>query len=56
MWSENRYTELTYGYENDKVNELSITGTDEKLMESMDSYKQHFLIRFNSDKKLVMCF
>ena len=44
---ENRYTELTYGYENDKVNELSITGTDEEKVDEIQwiSYKQHF---FNS--------
>jgi len=44
---ENRYTELTYGYENGKVNELSITGTDEKKVDEIQwiSYKQHF---FNS--------
>ena len=52
---ENRYTELTYGYENDKVNELSITGTDEENVDQIQwiSYKQHF---FNSilipDKKI----
>jgi YidC/Oxa1 family membrane protein insertase len=44
---ENRYTELTYGYENDKVNELSITGSDEEKVDEIQwiSYKQHF---FNS--------
>ena len=44
---ENRYSELTYGYENDKVNELSITGTDEEEVDEIHwiSYKQHF---FNS--------
>ena len=44
---ENRYTELTYGYENDKVNELSISGTDEENVDEIQwiSYKQHF---FNS--------
>ena len=52
---ENRYTELTYGYENGKVNELSITGTDEEKVDEIQwiSYKQHF---FNSilipDKKI----
>tara|TARA_X000000368_G_C23051180_1_gene721479 strand:- start:1101 stop:2915 length:1815 start_codon:yes stop_codon:yes gene_type:complete len=52
---ENRYTELTYGYENDKVNELSITGIDEEKVDEIKwiSYKQHF---FNSilipDKKI----
>ena len=44
---ENRYSELIYGYENDKVNELSITGTDEEEVDEIHwiSYKQHF---FNS--------
>ena len=44
---ENRYTELTYGYENDKVNELSISGIDEEKVDEIQwiSYKQHF---FNS--------
>ena len=44
---ENRYTELTYGYENDKVNELSISGIDEEKVDEIKwiSYKQHF---FNS--------
>ena len=56
---ENRYTELTYGYENDKVNELSITGTDEEKVDEVQwiSYKQHF---FNSilipDKKISNVF
>ncbi|MAW09474.1 MAG: membrane protein insertase YidC [Flavobacteriaceae bacterium] len=56
---ENRYTELTYGYENDKVNELSITGTDEESVDEIQwiSYKQHF---FNSilipDKKISNVF
>tara|TARA_B100000575_G_scaffold6778_1_gene5035 strand:- start:4771 stop:6585 length:1815 start_codon:yes stop_codon:yes gene_type:complete len=56
---ENRYTELTYGYENDKVNELSITGTDEEKVDEIQwiSYKQHF---FNSilipDKKISNVF
>jgi len=56
---ENRYTELTYGYENGKVNELSITGTDEKKVDEIQwiSYKQHF---FNSilipDKKISNVF
>jgi len=56
---ENRYTELTYGYENDKVNELSITGTDEENVDEIQwiSYKQHF---FNSilipDKKISNVF
>ncbi len=44
---ENRYTELTYGYENGKVNELSISGNDEEKVDEIQwiSYKQHF---FNS--------
>lgn len=44
---ENRYTELTYGYEGEKVNELSITGDDEETVEDLQwiGYKQHF---FNS--------
>ena len=56
---ENRYTELTYGYENGKVNELSISGTDEKKVDEIQwiSYKQHF---FNSilipDKKISNVF
>ena len=56
---ENRYTELTYGYENDKVNELSITGVDEETVDGIQwiSYKQHF---FNSilipDKKISNVF
>ncbi len=56
---ENRYTELTYGYENDKVNELSITGVDEETVDEIQwiSYKQHF---FNSilipDKKISNVF
>ena len=56
---ENRYTELTYGYENGKVNELSITGNDEEKVDEIQwiSYKQHF---FNSilipDKKISNVF
>lgn len=44
---ENRYTELTYGYEGEKVDELSITGEDEEIVEDVQwiGYKQHF---FNS--------
>ena len=44
---DNRYTELTYGYEGDKVNELSIAGEDEEQVEDVQwiGYKQHF---FNS--------
>ena len=41
---ENRYTELTYGYERGKVNELSISGKDEEQVEDVQwiGYKQHF--------------
>jgi YidC/Oxa1 family membrane protein insertase len=41
---ENRYTELTYGYEGEKVNELSIAGEDEEQVEDVQwiGYKQHF--------------
>ena len=44
---ENRYTELTYGYEEEKVNELSISGSDKETVEDVQwiGYKQHF---FNS--------
>ena len=44
---ENRYTELTYGYEEEKVNELSISGEDDELINELQwiGYKQHF---FNS--------
>ena len=44
---ENRYTELTYGYEDKKVNELSISGDDEEEVADVQwlGYKQHF---FNS--------
>jgi len=41
---ENRYTELTYGYESDKVDYLSLSGDDEELVEDVRwvSYRQHF--------------
>ena len=41
---ENRYTELTYGYESDKVDYLSLSGDDEELVEEVRwvSYRQHF--------------
>lgn len=41
---ENRYTELTYAYEGEKVNELSIVGEDEEQVEDVQwiGYKQHF--------------
>ena len=44
---ENRYTELVYGYEDEKVNELSIAGEDEEVIDEVEwiGYKQHF---FNS--------
>ena len=44
---ENRYTELVYGYEDEKVNELSIAGEDEEVIDEVQwiGYKQHF---FNS--------
>ena len=44
---ENRYTELTYGYEEEKVNELSIAGEDDEIINELQwiGYKQHF---FNS--------
>ena len=44
---ENRYTELTYGYEGEKVSELSISGEDQDQIEDVQwlGYKQHF---FNS--------
>ncbi|SHJ84220.1 membrane protein insertase YidC [Pseudozobellia thermophila] len=41
---ENRYTELTYNYEDDKVDYLSVSGDDEETEEDVKwlSYKQHF--------------
>ncbi len=41
---ENRYTELTYGYESDKVDYLSLSGDDEELVDEVRwiSYRQHF--------------
>ncbi|MDA9036579.1 membrane protein insertase YidC [Flavobacteriaceae bacterium] len=41
---ENRYTELTYGYEEDKVDYLSLTGDDEEQAEEVRwiSFRQHF--------------
>jgi len=41
---ENRYTELTYGYDGDKVDYLSLSGDDEELVEEVRwvSYRQHF--------------
>lgn len=57
---ENRYTELTYGYEGEKVNELSITGDDNETVEDVQwiGYKQHFfnsiLIPANSISSVVV--
>ena len=44
---ENRYTELTYGYDNDKMSYLSATSDDEDEIDNVKwiGYKQHF---FNS--------
>lgn len=41
---ENRYTELTYGYNNEKVDELSVSGEDETEAENVQwiGFKQHF--------------
>ena len=41
---ENRYTELTYGYEQDKVDYLSATGEDEEVENEVRwvSFRQHF--------------
>ena len=41
---ENRYTELTFGYEDDRVDYLSISGNDEEDRENIRwiSYRQHF--------------
>lgn len=41
---ENRYTELTYNYDDDKIDYLSVTGDDEETEEDVKwlSYKQHF--------------
>jgi len=41
---EGRYTELTYGYEGDKVDYLSLSGTDEESPEEIRwvSFRQHF--------------
>ena len=41
---ENRYTELTYAYAEDKVNNLSLSGSDEEVENSVRwiGYKQHF--------------
>lgn len=44
---ENRYTELTYGYEKEKVDELSMSGQDDETVDDVQwiGFKQHF---FNS--------
>ena len=41
---ENRYTELTFGYEDDRVDYLSLSGDDEESREDIRwiSYRQHF--------------
>ena len=41
---EGRYTELTYGYEGDKIDYLSLSGTDEESPEEVRwvSFRQHF--------------
>ncbi|MDA9596952.1 membrane protein insertase YidC [Flavobacteriaceae bacterium] len=41
---EGRYTELTYGYDEDKVDYLSLTGSDEESQEAVRwvSFRQHF--------------
>ena len=41
---EGRYTELTYGYEEDKVDYLSLAGSDEESPEAVRwiSFRQHF--------------
>ena len=41
---ENRYTELTFGYEDDRVDYLSLSGDDEENRENIRwiSYRQHF--------------
>jgi YidC/Oxa1 family membrane protein insertase len=41
---EGRYTELTYGYEGDKIDYLSLSGSDEESPEQVRwiSFRQHF--------------
>jgi YidC/Oxa1 family membrane protein insertase len=41
---EGRYTELTYGYEGDKIDYLSLSGTDEESPQQVRwvSFRQHF--------------
>ena len=45
---ENRYTELTFVYEDDRVDYLSLSGDDEESREDIRwiSYRQHFLVLF----------
>ena len=41
---ENRYTEFTFGYEDDRVDYLSLSGNDEEIRKDIRwiSYRQHF--------------
>ena len=41
---ENRYTEFTFGYEGDRVDYLSLSGTDQETRQDLRwiSYRQHF--------------
>ena len=41
---ENRYTEFTFGYEDDRVDYLSLSGNDEEIRQDIRwiSYRQHF--------------
>ena len=41
---ENRYTEYTFGYEEDRVDYLSLSGEDQETREGIRwiSYRQHF--------------
>jgi YidC/Oxa1 family membrane protein insertase len=41
---ENRYTEFTFGYENDRVDYLSLSGDDDETRQNLRwiSYRQHF--------------
>ena len=41
---ENRYTELSYQYEGDKVDELGVAGSDEETVNTVNwvSFRQHF--------------
>ena len=57
---ENRYTELTFGYEDDRVDYLSLSGDDEEDRENIRwiSYRQHFfsaiLIPESSIKRVML--